>query len=68
MIRVHRSVVTGIRIEGGTLHVEGVDQDKEGNTLKAHILDFPEGALVGEKVAAAIETLTEFAQLVVDDA
>ena len=68
MIRVHRSIVTGIRIDGATLHIEGVDQDKDGNTLKSHTLAFPEGALVGEKVVNAIETLTEFAQQVVDDA
>lgn len=70
-IRVECSVVTGIRIDhaSGRLTIEGVDQDKAGNTLAAHTLTYPaENELVPAVIVEAIEAITTFAQREVDRA
>jgi hypothetical protein len=69
MIRVARSVVTGIRVADAParLEIEGVDQDKDGNTLKHHQLSLS-GPTVPDAVAEAAETIVLFAQRALDEA
>ena len=68
-ITVSKSVVTDIRIHptSGRLVVDGVDQDKDGNTLKSHTIEGAGDELPGP-VAVAVERIREYAQQAIDDA
>lgn len=66
-IKVERSVVTGIRIDGDNLILEGVDQDKEGNTLRHHQLNIGVDDRTGN-INEAIAAIRRLAQLEIDQA
>lgn len=71
-ITVARSVVTGISIGNtdGGLYVEGVDQDRDGATLKYHTLLVTQETLREEQpdVGDAVEAIRAYAQRRIDDA
>lgn len=66
-VRVARSVVTDLKIDGDRLYIGGIDQDKDNNTLAHHSFSFTNDELPAN-VGPAVDVVRKFAQDKVDEA